>query len=508
MTRTRIIVLAVLVFAPFVFLMGAGSYHLWITGWTFIVWWPMAACLAAAYGLGWYWTRRRRNILPNTGVDSPPEIWTDRDAEAWKLVEKKAGEVTRITADEMADPKRYSDIAIALSLEIAQVYNPGAADPFGHLTLPEILTCAELVAHDLTTKVNTYVPGSHLLTVNHWKQSRKVIDWGQKALNISWLARAVLNPVSTGMQYLASRASGAVFKEAQQNVMLWFHTAFIHQLGKHLIELNSGRLRVGAAKYREIMETAQADADEPGRMAAPSLTVAVIGQVKAGKSSLVNALLGEHKAATDIVPTTVGATRYDLKLPDQPPVTIVDTAGYGLAGPTEAEVAGAVEAAAGADLVLFVTQARNAARQSDADMMQKLTAAFASKPHLKLPNMLGVLTHVDLLSPMMEWKPPYDWQAGTRTKEVQMREAADSAREQLGERLKVIVPVCIATGKEWNVQDGLTELMAAAMDDAHGTALLKLFHTESRAGAARKTVDQVLSAGRVALRALWESAKR
>ncbi len=508
MTRTRFLILAVLVVAPFLFLMGVGSYHLFVTGWTIIAWWPMAACLAAAYGLGWYWTHRRRKILPNTGVDSPPEIWTDRDAHAWTLVEKKAALVTRITADEMADPKRYADLAIDLSLEIARVYNPTAADPFGHLTLPEILTCAELVAHDLTTKVNTYLPGSHILTVNQWKQSRQVIDWGQRALNISWLARAVFNPVSTGIQYLASRASGAVFKEAQQNVMLWFHTAFVHQLGKHLIELNSGRLRVGAAKYREIMETAQNAADEPGRMAAPSLTVAVIGQVKAGKSSLVNALLGEHKAATDVVPTTVGAIRYDLKLPDQPPVTIVDTAGYGLAGPTEAELAGAVEAAAGADLVLFASQARNAARQADVEMLRKLTAAFARQPHLKFPNMLGVLTHVDLLSPVMEWKPPYDWQAGTRPKEGQMREAVASAQEQLGEKLKVIVPVCTAAGKEWNVTDGLTELMAAAMDDAHGTALLKLFHTEARAGAARKTVDQVLSAGREALRILWASAKQ
>jgi membrane protein implicated in regulation of membrane protease activity len=59
MTRNRILILMALVLAPFVFLVGVGTYHLWITGWTLIVWWPMAACLTAAYGLSWYWTRKK-----------------------------------------------------------------------------------------------------------------------------------------------------------------------------------------------------------------------------------------------------------------------------------------------------------------------------------------------------------------------------------------------------------------------------------------------------------------
>ena len=58
------------------------------------------------------------------------------------------------------------------------------------------------------------------------------------------------------------------------------------------------------------------------------------------------------------------------------------------------------------------------------------------------------------------------------------------------------------------MREGLTALMAAAMDDTHGTSLVKLLHREGRAGAARKTVDQVLNAGREALGILWQSVKR
>ena len=47
-SATRIFLLAALVAAPFLFLIGYGSYQLWLSGWGFYVWWPMAACMAAA----------------------------------------------------------------------------------------------------------------------------------------------------------------------------------------------------------------------------------------------------------------------------------------------------------------------------------------------------------------------------------------------------------------------------------------------------------------------------
>ena len=42
----------------------------------------------------------------------------------------------------------------------------------------------------------------------------------------------------------------------QENLLLWFYTAFLQRLGTYLIELNSGRLSVGATRYRRLMEAA------------------------------------------------------------------------------------------------------------------------------------------------------------------------------------------------------------------------------------------------------------
>jgi uncharacterized protein len=503
MNPRRLIAVAVLALAPFVFLISVGSYHLYATGWGFIAWWPMMACFALAYLLGWRWTRRTRaQLLPDTGIAEPPATWTDRDRAAWRVVESRAAAVTSITVEQVADARRYADTAIDLALDVARVYRPDATDPFSHLTLPEIVTCAELVARDLNDRVTKYIPGSHLFSVNDWKTAKRVVDWGKTAMDVSWFARAVVNPINTGVQYFASKASGSILNRVQENVMLWFHSAFVHELGKHLIELNSGRLKVGADKYRDMIEN-------HGPIASPtSLTIVIVGQVKAGKSSLANSLLGEHRAATDTLPATAGATKYELRLPDLPPMTLVDTAGYGAAGPTETEVANAVAVAENADLILVVGHARTAARAADVAMIGRLAAAFAAKPHLRFPPTIVALTHVDLLTPAMEWAPPYDWKDGTRVKETQMREAVVAARSDFGERFPVIVPVCAEAGKEWNIRGELAELLAAALDDTRGTALLKAFHTEGRAGAARKTVDQVLNAGREALGILWQSVKR
>ena len=407
MSRLRILLLAFLAAAPFVFLMGVGSYHLWETRWNWIAWWPMAASLTLAYLLGWRWTRKRANrLLPGTGTDQAPMHWTDRDRAAWQVVEARAAAVERVTSEQMADANRYAAEAIALALDVARVYKPGATDPFGHLTLPEVLACGELVSRDLSLRVNKYVPGSHLLSIDDWKRARTLVDWGQRAWNISWLARIIYNPVNASAQFLASKAGGKPLDKIQDNVMLWFYTAWLHELGRYLIELNSGRLKVGAERYRELVETKAPLPGEPEAVPLP-VTVALVGQVKAGKSSLVNAMLGEERAKTDVLPVTPDGTTYELNQTDAPRLTLIDTAGYGQGGPTEAELQAAMNAAQKSDVLLMVTPARTAARRADVEFLEKLIAAFKARPHLKLPPIVVAVSQIDLLTPAVECSPPY-----------------------------------------------------------------------------------------------------
>ena len=526
--KFRIAVVTLLALAPVVFLCGVGMYHLWDRGWSFTAYWPMAVCWLAAYLLGRYWTRRRTPA--ETTARPTPEYWTDRDKQAWKIVENHAAAVPALTADQFGDLNRYAADAQEMALQVARVYKPNAADPFSHLTLPEILACGELVTHDLTALVNKYIPASHLLTVGDLKRIRSTVDtateWYPRLRNVYWVASAIFNPVKTGLQVVTTKAGLApAFAGFQQNIMVWFYTAYLKELGRHLVELNSGRLKVGAKRYQELMALhREPPTDEAGGVRqtseggqatdtsrppeTPSVTLAIVGPVKAGKSSLVNALLGEQKAGTDVLPLTPGVTRYTLNQPDRPTFTLLDTAGFGNDGASEADVKAAVEAARLADVMLLVVPARPARRRPESEFLDRVRSALASMPSLKMPPVVVVLSHVDLLSPVMEWAPPYDWRAGTRPKEVQFREAIDAAKEQFADRAAAVVPICTAPGKEMGVKDELLPAVVAFLGEARGVSLLRALHFEASADQTKRVVNQVLNAGGQLLKAWWESSKK
>src|SRR5262249_43419984 len=133
--------------------------------------------------------------------------------------------------------------------------------------------------------------------------------------------------------------------------------------------------------------------------ASQEIKLVLLGQVKAGKSSLINALLGDRRAATDVLPATNSVTRYQLRSPEVGgELILLDTAGYGRAGPKADQVADTHDAVQQADLALLVLHARDPARQQDLDRLRELRQWFAARPQLKMPRILGVMTHIDLLS--------------------------------------------------------------------------------------------------------------
>ncbi len=88
MGKWRIIVVGVLIAAPWLFLIGYGSYQLWLSGWSFYVWWLMTASVALGYVLAWNWQRKQKLLR----IDFTPELhWTERDRKAWQLVEQAPG---------------------------------------------------------------------------------------------------------------------------------------------------------------------------------------------------------------------------------------------------------------------------------------------------------------------------------------------------------------------------------------------------------------------------------
>lgn len=514
MSRWRVAVVVSLWLVPFLFLICVGGYYLWETHWAFYAWWPMLLCFTAASLLAWYWQRKKR-LLPGWNFEPIPH-GSERDQQAWKLVEERAKKAESIPATQFTEPGFYLKTGQEMAFELARFYHPDAQNVYGMLTIPELLAVAELAAKDLSELVDRYIPGSHILTIDDYRGARSAFDWYRRANNLYWIVSAIFSPIETAGRYLASRAAtGTTWSLLQQNVLLWFYTAFLHRLGAHLIELHSGRLRVGVRRYRELMaqyrDSGAAETTELRAEITPArdVTIAVLGQVKAGKSSLVNALLGEQKAQTDVLPLTTEITRYQL----QPAgidsrLVLLDTTGYGHEGPREDQVRATEEAARQSDLLFLVLHARNPARAADVDLLDRLKSWFVARPNLRMPPIVGVLTHIDLLMPAMEWSPPYNWREPKRTKEEQIQQAIQAANEQFGDRLTAIVPVCAAGGKVYGVDEEILPAVATRLGEARAVALLRCLKAEADTGKVRKLFHQLFDFGVEAARIVWQNAAK
>lgn len=522
LSRWRVAVLAVLVLAPVVFLAAIGGYNLWLAGWSFRAWWFMAGSLAAAYFLGLYWHRKKQLLPP---VDfTALRHWTERDRAGWQVIEAKAREAGSVAVDELSEISFYTATAQELAWAVARAYHPSAKDPLGPLTIPELLAVAELASHDLAEMVDTYLPGGHFLTINDWRRARQATDWYATASKFYWMAAALFAPMQTGVRFAATQLGLAMpLQQLQQNLLLWFYTAFLQRLGTYLIELNSGRLRIGARRYREIMAAAATAAPPPttgaGTPTAPvvpmpldpaenvqRVTITLFGQVKAGKSSLINALLGEQQARTAVVPMTAEVTRYELHHADVPTrLVLLDTVGYHHKSARADQQASTADAVQHSDLVFLVLHATTPARQADLEFLTSLRAWFKARPELKMPPILGVLTHIDLLPPSLEWAPPYHWQQPKRAKEHSLNEALEVTREQLGQFLVGLVPVCAATAKVYGVEEFLLPAISELLEEARAVALLRVLRAEADTARVRKVIRQLLATGTKTAKLVWQN---
>lgn len=512
MQRWRLAILAALFATPVLILAGLGALYLWWSGWSFWVWWALTGCLALGYILAWRWQSRQQLLRLDS---TPPLHWTERDRQAWKLVEERAKRAARYSNEQLTSPAFYLETGEEMAIELAGFYHPGAQDPVGALTIPEILAVMELASRDLSEMVDQFLPGGHLLSINDFRRIKRMADWYPTLSNITWLISGLFSPFNTAVRYVASQAGVSVpWQRLQANLLVWFFTAFLHRLGRYLIDLNSGRLRVGAMRYRELLQhgapPTEADAilavKDPDD-AVRSVRIAVIGQAKAGKSSVINALLGEQRAITDVLPATNEIQRYELQPAGVPSrFHLFDTVGYGAGHVTPDQRRAIEHAARDSDLILLVLHARNPARQSDHDVLVELHRYFEVHVELRQPPVLGVLTHIDLLSPSLEWNPPYDWQEPRGAKEQHIHGAVSAALEQLGPLVGGIVPVCTAEGRVYGVNEWLLPALVGLLDQAHAVALLRCLRAEANAGKIRRVFHQLAAVGKGLVQTLWQTS--
>jgi predicted GTPase len=313
------------------------------------------------------------------------------------------------------------------------------------------------------------------------------------------MARALLHPLQA-----AGQETSGLFVERTATVLSYRLRAyatrlFVLEVGRAAIDLYSGRLALSGAEVRAAREL---DMSEAAEAAAP-VRIALIGQINAGKSSLVNALALEIRCAVGPVPTTSEATEYRLSAEGHPPVTVVDMPG--LDENTE-RASGLLAQAARADLIIWVASATQPARAIDRKHLDEFRAWVSTELARRPPAVILALTHIDELRPAAEWAPPYDISTPLRSKARAIRAAMDATARALDLPVDRIVPVAMPPGEPPYNIDALWARIAIELDEAKLVQLDRIRSQHSRVSL-RELAYQVSHAGRMVIKGLADNPR-
>lgn len=497
--RPRALVLAILWCLPVATYLVIGTVAVYRTGWLPAIAWVLPVMGAIAWTVGKLWKPKRLSKSSRTAKLTAPEFWTPRDTAAIEVVELFCREVPEMNRLQIADTNRYFGDAQTLAKRLAGHYcSRGRQEELHRVTLVEILAVVHLAVEDMEQWVLENVPLSNVATVGQLQALPGIARALEMGRVLSYWTTAIVNPAKL-LTFPLWRRAGQIGLDLQDELIAAFYQAYLRRVGYYLIEMYSGRLKSGSRQYRQqfgtLAEALHRSGGDASQFVQPEnviTTIAVIGQVKAGKSSLINALMHDKVAQTSVLPQTRTVQRFEYALPGvNNSIVLLDTPGYSEADVDRQQRKEIRTAAEAADIVLLVMAANSAARRSDVQAIEELKSHYRNKSHLKPPTIIAVLTHVDRLRPVREWSPPYDWTAPHCLKEESMAAAVAYTQELFGDAIAQCV--CVYSGdqhpSDTGVADSLVPALIENLDQGHAAAILKAFYTQL----SRKRIEQLKS---------------
>ncbi|MDX2159065.1 MAG: GTPase domain-containing protein [Hyphomicrobiaceae bacterium] len=487
---------------PMLVLLPFGWMWLWQHGWT-LHWFAFALFVSlAAFGVRLWMLRRLEGAIAagaaaSASADDIAAVGAPREVAAWKAVEDLAA---RVDPAAITSRDELARIGIETVEAVAHEMHPGIEDPVWRFTVPEALTLVERVSQRLRPLIVESVPLGDQLTVGQVLQIYKwrgLVDVAGRAYDV-WRIIRMMNPVTAATQEIRERLSKAMMEGLRDELARRLATAYVREVGRAAIDLYSGRLR---SLTTAVSTRSDEVRDDPARDTAP-LRFLIAGRIGAGKSSLVNALAGEVRAAADALPLTRGFASYEVQRENAPTVELIDSRGIAAVGDVEAVAAKAAEC----DAILWVVAAHRPDRELDRSALEAVRAWFRERPDRRMPPVLLVATHIDRLRPFQDWSPPYDIAAPTNPKARTIRDAVDAASVDLNVPQSGIVPVCLSAERGIYNADLVWARLVALLPAARSAQLLRRI-AEARSGLDwRRVMGQAAGAGRLALDVLTRSA--
>ncbi|MCU0711414.1 MAG: GTPase domain-containing protein [Pirellula sp.] len=501
LNNPRIVVLFFVWTLPCILYVILGVIALFQTGWLLTLVWVLPLNWLVAWLISTYWKPTLAQRSKHIAAPELPEFWAERDQSAMQIVESFRASIAEVDESVFTDPQRYINDVQSLSRQLASHYYRKKEEEALHpVTVVEILAVVHLAVEDLEAWTQQNFPGSEIATIGHFSKIPGITKQVGNLSNLAYLASMIFQPIKV-LAYPIYRKSGVVATELRSEIVTTIYQKFVQMAGFYLIEMYSGRLKAGSRVYKErfghlvgAVRHAQGDRSKLDQINPQSISIALVGQVNAGKSSLVNHLLRGQHAITSIMPETKQVNRHRFPIADSSiQISLLDTPGYSDSLITRESSAEILKGVLSADIVLLVLAANSPAKQSDVQMLNELMKHYREHPELKAPRVLGVVTHIDLLRPVQEWQPPYDWRSPKTAKERSIHDTIDYCRELFGDAIQDYVPLCLLPQKsnEQSAVDDLLELITSEVSQGQAVALVRAYYDQFQKGRLERVVDQV-----------------
>ena len=470
--RSAMIVLALVL--PALSLIPLGSLWLWERG--YLRYWIIAALILSLIS---YVTQRWLvgDIEPVAGSGAEPKTGevssqngsfeTPQEARAWQAVEQVAS-----TADpaKLVTRDAFLDLGLQTIEAVARAMHPQDENPLWRFTVPEALALVERISREMRPLVIDNVPLGERLTVGQVikiYRFRTAIDVAEQAYDL-WRVVRTLNPVNAATSEARERLTKRLYTGLKDELASRLTKGYVREVGRAAIDLYGGRLRVSDEDLDKHVsrETVR---DMAARKAAEPIRILIAGQVGAGKSSLINALLKKPDAAVDSLPVTQDFTTYIMTRQPPPDLLFIDSP----AATGKPIIDRIATEALSADLIIWVMNANRADREMDRVALGAIRTAFAAKPDRRQPPILAVATHVDQLKPARDWAPPYDLGDTTIAKVKSIRELSELIAAEIGLPVEFVVPAGLDPQKaKFNVE-GVWAKLERSLPDATQANLLR-----------------------------------
>jgi uncharacterized protein len=436
-----------LVALPYIIVFGIGSVWMWQHG---LLWcWAIGTGVPTLAGLALLEWSRRLMFPRSVSLPPPAPASTAAGQAAMQAVHEIS---QRLQAEnpplEQADvlEKVVTKVLLEVLDAVARQYRPDEQRPVLQVPVAHVVGVVELVARDFRQTFVENVPWGNTVTLGRmlWWKNKGQLGWQASAYlwQLNRIRRIVMRPATAIVQEVQDHLGQNMATKSVDGLKRWAIDYCVTKAGHYAIQLYSGQF-VRDDEYRSrISERIETFAFEQ-----EPLQVLVVGQVKSGKSSLINALLGRVQATVDTLPATESLNLYECQPEGLPPLILRDTPGYGAVGDRKDPFSRLAAEIEQCDLLLVVGSAHSAARRADRELLQRIHEWRQADLKRVTPPVVYVLTHIDLVPEHL---------AG---------EAVDAAAADLGVRVEQIVPVC----SQWGELSSLSGVVAA-IDEALPTA--------------------------------------